>query len=882
MNKIKLTSFYFLCLAFSFHAQVNWKSISSKGMGYVDGLIIHPQSNIKYVRTDVGGIFKFNISSQDWSNLTDTLQTLNRIGLNCVETFAVDFNTIGGNQVLYALCGNGAKSYMLKSTNDGQSWTINQGWQDSIKVYGNSAWRCAGERLAIDPNNSNIVYCGTRLNGLYKTDNAAQQWNKVSSFTAQGGKGGLETNGGISFVVFDSSTTTTINSQTVSKNIYIGLIDGGIYRSDNGGVSWNYLTNGFDTGLYNPVRAVFNNNRLIIALMQDGDQYNDGEIWQFTPNNNNSSGTWANKTPGLQNNYTCPVWGKYMYNAVAVKQNSPNTVYIASRGGTPGKIFYTNNFNATFPNWKILALEDSSGYLSCLSNYKRSVFKTPPSWVNTQGFDWVGNIEFDKTDTNRLWLSSGNGVMVAEDVNATPVIINSQNTMKGLEILCVNQIVSPPLPNTTPMIAGVMDILGMRFQNLNNGNLSKLDTSFGLGAGVSLAYSFQNPNTMALVGQDYFDPTSINRKIKSNDGGITWQSFYTVANTCNDAPYGGNIAISATNTNNMIWVPNFTSTKSGCSQPIKNQPRYTQDGGTTWNFCNNINFPAGNFPFTFDSRFAIGKSLESDKVNGNKFYYFAMQGTTFVTQLWRTTDGGANWTSMSTGVMPITGSGQLKANPFVEDDIWFSPFNNYILENDTSPNLRKLYHSTDGGATWNPLTGISEVYAFGFGMKALGSNNPALIVYGKINNIESIYVSNDMGVTFTNLGSNNIPEGIIGNIEGDMKVNGRIYIATGCRGSWYGDVSNISTKEGNKFLNMVNDFEISPNPANDYFKLTIPFDIENKKTVLKVYDMLGREIKLITLKSTLDKINVNTLKKGLYIVELISDSKKLAAKLAIE
>jgi xyloglucan-specific exo-beta-1,4-glucanase len=105
----------------------------------------------------------------------------------------------------------------LKSSNDGQSWIINQGWQDSIKVYGNSAWRCAGERLAIDPNNSNVVYCGTRLNGLYKTNDAALQWNKVNTFTAQGGKGGLETNGGISFVVFDSSATTTINSQIVSR-----------------------------------------------------------------------------------------------------------------------------------------------------------------------------------------------------------------------------------------------------------------------------------------------------------------------------------------------------------------------------------------------------------------------------------------------------------------------------------------------------------------------------------------------------------------------------------------------------------------------------------------------------------------------------------------
>jgi hypothetical protein len=52
--------------------------------------------------------------------------------------------------------------------------------------------------------------------------------------------------------------------------------------------------------------------------------------------------------------------------------------------------------------------------------------------------------------------------------------------------------------------------------------------------------------------------------------------------------------------------------------------------------------------------------------------------------------------------------------------------------------------------------------------------------------------------------------------------------------------------------------------------------------VLKVYDMLGREIKSIALKSTLDKINISTLKKGIYIVELVGNGKRHTAKLMIE
>ena len=776
----------FLASQFSANAQLSWQNISTKGMGYVDGLFIHPLTNVKYVRTDVGGVFRFNDADQNWYNLLDKMITQNENPITNVETFAFDKNTSGTSQIIYALCGDGIKSYMMKSVNDGSSWTINQGWYpDSIKVYGNGDWRCAGERLAIDPNNSDVVYCGTRYNGLWKTVNAAQQWNKVISFTAVGGNGGLTVNGGLSFVVFDPSSTITVSGKVVSKNIYVGLIDGGIYRSNNGGSSWCFLANGFNISTYNPVRAVFNNNRLIVALMQDGDKYNDGELWQFTPNAGDCDGTWANKTPGLQNNYQCPVYGKYMFNAVTVKPGTSNTVYAAIRGTTPRKIFYTENFDAAFPNWKILTMDDNSGYSgACLSQYQPSVFTAPPSWVNTAGYDWVGDIAFDAADNKKLWLTSGNGVMKVEDVTASPAIISGVNTMQGLEILCVNDMASPPLPNTTPLISAAMDVMGIVYTNITAGNVQKLDNTLGLGAGISLAYSFKNPNTMALLGQDYFDPVNINRKLRSTDGGLSWQSFWPQAPGCSDAPWGGNIAISATNANNMVWVPNFESSVAGCTQPVKNYPRYTTNGGTTWTTCGNINFNEGSFPFSLKSTFAIGKSLESDKVNGNKFYYYAMPGQTFLTQLWRTINGGATWQKMSEAAMPITGGGQLKANPFKEDDIWFAPYNGYIKNNDPNPDLRKLWHSADGGTNWTKLTAMDEVYAFGFGMKQNAAVNASLIVYGKKNNVESIFTSDNLGNTFTDIGTLNLPKGIVGNIEGDMKVQGRIYAATGCRGIW--------------------------------------------------------------------------------------------------
>lgn len=859
-------------------AQVNWKNVSTLGMGYVDGITINPTNNTKYVRTDVGGVFKFDNTNQKWINLFDNLSNINQRDISSVESFAIDKSTSGNNQIIYALTGNyGFQSYMLKSTNDGQTWSVNQGWNSAIQVYGNGDWRCAGERIAVDPNNSNVVYCGTRLAGLFKTTDASTTWNNVTSFTQLGGNGGLPVAGGISFVVFDAAETLLVNSQIVSRNIYIGLIDGGIYRSNDGGISWCFLANGFNINLYNPVRAVFSNNKLIVATMQDGDGYNDGEVWQFVPNNSDCSGTWSNKTPGITNNYDCPYFGKYLYNAVAVRPNFPNTVYVAIRGTMPRKIFFTENFDAEFPNWKILTNEGSSGYQSCLDKYQASTFTFPVSWVNTEGYDWVGDIVFDENDNKKLWMTSGNGVLKIEDITQNPAQISSQNVMKDLEILCVNSMISPPLPNTTPLFANVMDILALKYTNLDNGSVAKLDPTFGLGASISMDYSFQNPNTMAFLGQDYNNPATINRFLKTNDGGTTWQSFWTNTNSCTDAPWGGNIAISSTNPATFVWIPNNKSTISDCPNPVKNFPRFTTNGGINWTTCNNINFADGSFGFSFDSTFSIGKLLESDKVNGSKFYFYAMEGNTFLTKLWRTTDSGANWTAMSSGIMPITGSGQLKANPFIENDIWFAPFNIYILQNDTNPDLRKLWHSTDGGTTWTTLATIDEVYAFGFGKIETGKNFASLIVYGKIGTLESIFISYDLGLTFTDLGTQNIPEGIIGNIEGDMKVSNRIYIATGCRGGWYGDVSQTLGISENNIEGIV----VFPNPAKDNFSIKIPEEFTIYFGQLQVHDLLGRKIMSQIIDKNSTSFDTKNLKKGTYILTIIIENKKWNTKLLI-
>ena len=67
----------------------------------------------------------------------------------------------------------------LRRTNEGTTWTETSFAQ--VTANPNDAYRMYGQKMAIDPNNPNIVYVGTPLNGLFVTTNGGATWQSVSA-----------------------------------------------------------------------------------------------------------------------------------------------------------------------------------------------------------------------------------------------------------------------------------------------------------------------------------------------------------------------------------------------------------------------------------------------------------------------------------------------------------------------------------------------------------------------------------------------------------------------------------------------------------------------------------------------------------------------------
>src|SRR5664279_4245999 len=217
-----------------------WKSVQMVGGGFVDGIVFHPsEKGLRYARTDMGGAYRWNDQARRWEPLLDWVpyEDLNLMG---VESIAVDPSD--ANRV-YLACGTYTNprtpdGAILRSADRGKTF---QRTNVPFKFGGNENGRGNGERMAVDPNDGNILYLGTRQAGLWKSTDGAVTWRKVESFPdvseappaaapttppanqAQPGRGAgnrPSRGSGVVFTVFDPASGS---KGKASSTIYVGV-----------------------------------------------------------------------------------------------------------------------------------------------------------------------------------------------------------------------------------------------------------------------------------------------------------------------------------------------------------------------------------------------------------------------------------------------------------------------------------------------------------------------------------------------------------------------------------------------------------------------------------------------------------------------------------
>ncbi|MET1072340.1 MAG: sialidase family protein, partial [Umezawaea sp.] len=212
---------------------------------------------------------------------------------------------------------------------------------------------------------------------------------------------------------------------------------------------------------------------------------------------------------------------------------------------------------------------------------------------------------------------------------------------------------------------------------------------------------------------------------------------------------GGTIAAAADG-GRFVWAPGDTG------QPVVHSLGF----GTTWTASTGV--PAN----------AI---VASDRVNAKRFYAFS--NGTFYTS----TDGGSSFTATAaTGLPASNWNVTVKALPGGEGEIWVSggaTWTNY-----------GLWRSTNGGATFTRVSTVEQADNIGFGKAAPGRTSPALFTCARISGRRGVFRSDDTGRTWVRVNDDTHQWGAASAaITGDPAIYGRVYLAGYGRGTLYGD-----------------------------------------------------------------------------------------------
>jgi hypothetical protein len=459
------------------------------GGGYVTGLVIHPaEADLLYIRTDVGGAYRWLPDEQGWKALTDGfgLGDKNFYG---IDSLAVDPTV---TDTLYIAAGKypwGASSDLLKSIDQGESWA-ETGFQ--LPMWGNGIGRQFGERLAVDPNDGDIIYFASRWDGLWRSTSAASygSWQEVVTFPVRG-----TADIGLTFVLFEPSNRS---SQLASQTIYVGSYGQGVYQSTDGGSSWQLLA-----GSPSGARQA--------ELASDGTLYvsHDSGMMKF-------DGSWSEIAPttepytGLSLDPTNPL----VLMGVTANPTFRNKIYRSSDGGDSwSEINYTQHGNV-------------------------------PWWPSFYWSAATSSLRIDPHDSNRVWYTDWYGTWRTDDITSSPSAWYTYE--EGHEELVTFIVQS--LPSGANLLSGMADVDGFRHASLTEFPSARFSKP-NLGDTTSIDYAANNPDLVVRVGGRRWNGTGDGAY--SSDNGVTWTKFPTlpVASAKN-----GRIAITATG-NRILWLP---------------------------------------------------------------------------------------------------------------------------------------------------------------------------------------------------------------------------------------------------------------------------------------------------------------------------------------
>jgi photosystem II stability/assembly factor-like uncharacterized protein len=665
-----------------------FRRVALTGGGWMTGLTLHPTDpDARFTRSDVGGAYRWNPDGQEWIQMLDAASVPEDdrdASLYHVESIAV---APSDSAVVYLGAGNDPPSTsgtpsgrILRSDDGGRSWESSA---QRFVISGNGDYRQQTTRLAVDPFTPTTLLVGTREGALWRSTDGGRTFEAAEAPPNPDRSWEREAPG-VTFVVADPDGPTLPNGGAAEWFAAVG--GSAVLHSTDGGSTWE------------SIRSLEPAETLLDGQIVDGVLYAarrgadgggglvsfDGSEWTtFGPSSN--AQRWT----------------------LAVDPTDQSRMVAADDVVSGGSVFVTLDAGRSWSAPDVETYAPDTPWIEVVDDGSYMV---------------VGELAFDRFSDDAVWFASGNGVWEAD---LDPNRLDWTYRGAGLEALVVADMVAPP--GAPALITAVADAQGFRHVDPDVTPTEPLiDTNFA--GGTDLDYAGSSPNALAWIGAEYHlaERYRTGRAARSPDDGETWFEMPGVRPDM----YGGNVAISADDPDNIVWVPSRDATDDSAGPPIV---FVTHDGGTTWE-TSSVDLDGGLHRLVW---WFTRQALTSDKVEPRTFYLMDDRAGLSVS-----VDGGTTWTRAAHAPPCIEADdchvfGELRADPRRGRTLW------------ASVGSGGLYRTSDAGSSsWEKVSDIEHVRSYGFGAPVSGADVPALYAYGRIEGVDAVWRSVDDGRSF--------------------------------------------------------------------------------------------------------------------------------------
>ena len=740
----------------------NWDTLEIGGGGFVSSIVTG--QNEMYLRTDVGGAYRYDYDKKEWVQLMGFINDEDR-GLLSVKGMAIDPTD---DMTAYFLCGcayfSGARTEILKTTDGGKTFERFD-VTDMIQVHGNGDGRECVEPIAIDPDDPDTIYAGGDVasgsSALIKSTDGGKTWKSVDGYDALGhykyevkwpfwtdhivraatssNEQGYNLQNGVSSILIEDGKVYVGTSITGETNIHVADVDKDEFTE---------LSSDLPTANY-PLSITSDKNgniffTYIAGLAFSGSaggayKYNvaSGKVTDISPTGNAFGAVIADKNdPNKLVVRTCGVWSDQWYEEEWTDGSIAwgDHFFRSTDGGetwtniTPGQGDTIYDENGSHKNFLSLPID--------LNGYK---------WIYGKACHWGSGMLIDPRNPDKVLMTSGNGVFACDNVWAEEGV-QFYFDPSGVEEVVALDMVSAP---GGPAYSAIGDYDG--FVHVDPDEIP-LQHQPNMGSTSTIGICSANPKVLVRGGKD------TPKGYYTTDGGTTWTEM-------KGAVGGGDLFRCDIAKLDDDTYRVFSTNASGI--------KYTDDWGETWS---NSSGTVGTKPF----------GVLVDKEDSNIVYAYSAKYNEY-------------WASDTTKKEPTLDDAQYD---FMISTDGGKTFTNQILcaydqcdvanrlaylEHDSviaAAGWNGMYHITDCGKTAEKLD-VFYCKTVGYGAPEKEGGVNTLYMYGKPQETdpEGVYRSTDSGNTWVCINTKNLYGGT-GNgnfLVGDMNEFGKVYMSTvGC------------------------------------------------------------------------------------------------------